>query len=147
MGLLPVAESERKQSYRSVVQFMNIRLGYITLGVNEKGSFMPSESASATSSPWYLLWVLGALALAAVNAAEFLSARNPGSAVLAFAWCLWAFSWYAKPFHIRMRASFSEAVSSRPIRPWVPKSLWNFITIGALALLVVGLAVKFLNAA
>lgn len=112
---------------------------------------MKSESTSAESAnenfPWYFLWVLGALLLAALSVSDFILTKNPGSALVSFAWLCWAFSWYAKPFCVRFSARPAEAISVQPLRPWVPQSLWNLVTFGALALLLAGLLVKFANAA
>ncbi len=106
----------------------------------------PHESQGARF-PWYLLWVSGAVTLAAVNVSEFRNTGNVGSIVLALAWIFWAFSWYTKPFHINFRAHASKAVVIGSLRPWVPVSLWNFATFGAFALIIVGLILKFTNAA
>ena len=97
--------------------------------------------------PWYLLWVLGAVALAAINITEFRATGKLSSAVLALAWICWAFSWYAKPFHVNFRAKPSNAVIVEALKSWVAPSFWNFATLGAFALLLVGLALRFANAA
>lgn len=97
--------------------------------------------------PWYLLWVLGAVALAAINITEFRATGKLSSAVLASAWICWAFSWYAKPFHVNFRAKASNAVIVEALRSWVPQNLWNFATFGAFALLLAGLVIRFTNAA
>ena len=97
--------------------------------------------------PWYLIWVFGAIALAVVNVTEFRSTANLGSLLIAFGWLFWAFSWYAKPFRLRFRAKLSQAIRVGQLRAWIPQQLWNIATFGALGLLLVGLVLKFMNAA
>ena len=97
--------------------------------------------------PWHLLWVGGALVLAAVNASSFSGSHAPYSLVLAASWLCWAFSWYAQPFRIRWNATALGAIERLPRHAGVPERLWNVVTIAALVLLLVGLALKFANAA
>jgi hypothetical protein len=106
----------------------------------------PFESEVA-SRPWYLLWVLGALALAGINITEFLATGRLSSVVLALAWLLLTFSWYAKPFCVKFQAKTSKAITPAPLRSWVPVRLWNFITFSAFALLFTGVVLGFTNAA
>ena len=97
--------------------------------------------------PWYLLWVLGAITLAGLSVMEFQANGKLSSALIAAAWLCWAFSWYAKPFVVNFRAQASRALIVEPLRTWVPHTLWNFATIGAAALLLVGVLLKYTNAA
>ena len=106
----------------------------------------PLESQTS-KFPWYLLWVLGAFTLAAINIAEFRVTAKSSSAVLALAWIFWALSWYAKPFHVNFRAKASNALIVEPVRSWVPQKLWIFVTLGAFALMLAGLVLRFTNAA
>ena len=108
---------------------------------------LDSLQSQKSRFPWYLLWVVGAVALAAINISEFRATGKLSSAVLALAWICWAFSWYAKPFHVNFRAKASKAVAVKALKSWVPLSIWNFATFSAFALLLVGLVLKFANAA
>ena len=97
--------------------------------------------------PWHLLWVGCALVLAAVNVSSFSSTHAPYSLVLAASWLCWAFSWYAQPFRVRWNAKALGAIERLPRHPRVPEQLWNVVTIGAFVLLLVGLVLRFANAA
>lgn len=103
--------------------------------------------ASAAGFPWYMIWVLGALALAYFNATEFRATGRPGSAVVTIAWLLFAFSWYARPFRVSFRARPSQAFAQQPLRAWVSPALWNLATLAGLVLLVIGIFLKFTQAA
>ena len=96
---------------------------------------------------WHLLWVGGALVLAWVNVSAFLGTHAPHSLIWAASWLCWAFSWYTQPFRVRWNAKALGAVEKLPLHARVPGQLWNVVTIAALVLLPVGLAIKFANAA
>lgn len=106
----------------------------------------PMKSDSA-SPPWYLIWVIGAIVLAGISLTEFRATGRLSSLVIAVAWLGWAFSWYAKPFQVMFRRKASMAIIVRPLRTWVPLVLFKFVRFGALALLVVGIVLKFTNSA
>jgi hypothetical protein len=106
----------------------------------------PFESEVA-SRPWYLLWVLGALALAGTYIMDVFVTGRLSSVFRALAWLLFAFSWYAKPFRVDFQAKASKALTLAPLRSWVPVRLWNCVTFSAFALLFTGLVLDFTNAA
>ena len=118
-----------------------------TQGGNIMSMHLDPLESRTNKFPWHLLWVLGAFTLAAINISEFRVTGKPSSAVLASAWICWAFSWYAKPFHVNFRAKASNALIVEPLRSWVPQKLWIFVTFGAFALMLAGLVLRFTNAA
>ena len=106
-----------------------------------------SAESQTAKFPWYFLWVIGALALAATNISDFVVTKRLSSVLLSAAWLLWAFSWYAKPFHISLREKLSNAINVAELRAWVSPSLWNLATIGALSLMIVGELLRLTNVA
>ncbi|MFT3820311.1 MAG: hypothetical protein QM750_22305 [Rubrivivax sp.] len=100
-----------------------------------------------TGFPWFLLWVIGAVVLAGDSLRGYGSGGDAASLVLAVAWLCWAVSWYTKPFQVDFKSGLAQAFRVLPIRPWMPKLLWNLVTIGALAFLIAGLALRLATAA
>jgi hypothetical protein len=82
-----------------------------------------------------------------LNIAEYQATAKLSLLLIAAAWFCWAFSWYAKPFQVNFREKASKAIVALSLRTWVPQTLWTFVTLSALALLLVGLVLKFTNSA
>lgn len=110
---------------------------------SELNQFSQPKPAGASRFPWHLIGVFGAIALAGLSIAEFRSNAKPSSLLIAAGWIGWSFSWYAKPFQVDFRAVASKAVVSLSLRTWVPPALWTFVTFSAMALLLVGVVLKF----
>lgn len=100
----------------------------------------PSENGGMR---WHLLWVGGAMVFAWVNLSEFSGTLAVHSLLLATAWTCLAFSWYTQPFRVRWKANAFGAVEMLPRHARVTEKLWNVVTLVALALLLVGFALKF----
>jgi hypothetical protein len=106
-----------------------------------------TSNSRYSATPWYLIWVFGAIILAAINLSEFGKSEKPGSAVIALAWLCWAFSWYTKPFSVNLRKTLSTAVLVHERRSWVSEVVWNTATFSAFALLLAGSVMMYANAA
>ncbi|MBL0085204.1 MAG: hypothetical protein IPP44_00580 [Ideonella sp.] len=106
-----------------------------------------SDLRGQAGRSWFWLWVLAAALFAVIEMIEYTSTRALASAISAAAWTCWAFSWYAKPFRVNFKGALGKAFGVQPIREGVPQSLWNAVTIFALVLSIVGLALKLANAA
>jgi hypothetical protein len=94
--------------------------------------------------PWWILWVLGALAGAVTNAVEFFAHGTISSVMLSAGWLCWAFGWYARPFLLDFRAPPLKAFVLQPVRSGVPEALWTAAIASGLALSAAGIIGKFL---
>lgn len=103
----------------------------------------PTTPSETGGSRWHLLWVVAALAFAWVNLSDFSETLAPHLLILAVSWICLAFSWYTRPFRVRWNAKAFGAIEMLPCHARITERLWNLVTITALTLLLIGLALKF----
>ncbi len=105
-----------------------------------------NSNANTNSKPnySYLIWVLGALALSAVNLNEFISTQKLSRAVQSISWLCWAFSWYSRPIFVLWSKKSSESLQIGTLHPKVSELVWVSVTSFAALLMLFGIALKFL---